>query len=111
MAASGRKLADSGAAANVPGRMWSPRRKLMVAVSVLVVGFATGMATDRRGVRKWAELGGDLTRLETENAQLRGEIEVLRAKAEALRGDPRSLERAARENGYVRDGELLFELH
>jgi cell division protein FtsB len=90
--------------------MWSPRRKIVVALSVLVVGFMTGMATDRRGVRKWVELGDDLARLETENARLRGEIDSLRRKAEALRGDPRSLERAARENGYVRDGELLFEL-
>jgi cell division protein FtsB len=86
------------------------KTRLLVALSVLVVGFGAGLAADERGLRRWVELGENTERIETENAKIKAEVERLRRRSEALRGDPRALERAARENGFVRDGEILFEL-
>lgn len=90
--------------------MLSTRQKLLLAASVLALGFGAGIVTDKRGLRLWVELGDDVSRLETENAKLRGELDMLHRRADALRGDPRSLERSAREAGFVREGEILFEL-
>jgi cell division protein FtsB len=88
----------------------SLRQQAAIAGTVLVVGFGVGLASDPRGLRLWWRLGDDVGRLDTENAKLRGDIDGLRRKVLALRGDPKSLERAARESGYVRDDEILFEL-
>lgn len=87
------------------------RRRITAAAAVLgVVSFSLWLALDDEGLRRRHALGKDLDQLETRNAQLRGEIELLRRRADALRGDPKALERAARENGYVRDDEILFQL-
>lgn len=89
---------------------FSLRQQALVAASVLLVGFSLGLATDPRGLRLWLSLGDDVARLGTENAKLRGEIDGLRRRAQALKGEGHSLERAARESGYVHDDEILFEL-
>ena len=48
---------------------------------------------------------------EEQLAELRQEIDVLRARAEALESDPAELERIAREKfGMIRDGEVLYRL-
>lgn len=90
--------------------MLSSRQRIALASVVLAAGFSAGIVGDPRGLRRWLDLGDDVSRLETSNAKLRGEIDQLRRRADALKGDPRSLERAARENGFVRPDEILFEL-
>ena len=91
-------------------RRFSARQRLFVAALVLVVGFAVGLAFDPKGLSLWLKLSADERRLDTENAQLRAQVDDLRRQARALEGDPAALERAARESGYVRDDEILFEL-
>jgi len=87
------------------------RPSLKIAVAVLLGGFAVGVAADPRGLRLWVRLGHDVARIEAENERLAAEVEALRLQAAALRGDPRLLERAAREDlGYVRPDEILFKL-
>lgn len=91
--------------------MPAARRRLLLASTVLVAGFALGLAVDPRGVRLYLALDADLHRLDTENARARGEVEQLRRQARALSQDEASLERAAREEfGYVRPDEILFKL-
>jgi cell division protein FtsB len=86
-------------------------RRLLVTSAFLVATFALGLAVDPRGLRLYLALASDLTRLETENARTRGEIEQLRRQALALSRDDATLERAAREEfNYVLPDEILFKL-
>jgi cell division protein FtsB len=48
---------------------------------------------------------------EAQLAELRQEIEALRARADSLETDPAALERIAREKfGMIREGEILYRL-
>ena len=71
----------------------------------------------------YAVFGGDYSLLElhkarseikaqqTELAQLREEVEHLRARADSLENDSATLERLARERfGMIRDGEILYRM-
>lgn len=92
--------------------MLTARQRIFLGSTVLVAGLTAGFAWDPAGIRRWIELGEDVERVERENERLRREIEVMRLRVAALRGengDDRALERAARERGYVREDELLFE--
>lgn len=90
--------------------MLSTRQRILLGSATLLGGFALGVAADPRGLRRYVELGQDVARVETENARLRQELEVVRRKVNALRDDATLLERAARERGYVRADEFLFEI-
>ena len=85
-------------------------RQALIGSGLLVVTFLVGFFADPHGLRKLSSLGDQVVQEEAENDRLRAEIDVLRRKAKALHGDPAALERAARESGYVRSGEILFEL-
>lgn len=86
------------------------RQQAMLAASVLVFGFLLGLVTDPHGLRRWWAMGGEIDRLGSENARLRTEVDALKRRAHALQNDDQALERVARENGYVRADEILFEL-
>lgn len=85
-------------------------KQALIGFAVLLVTFLAGFFADPHGLRKLSSLHSQIAQAEAENVRLRAEIEVLRRKARALRGDPAALERAAHEIGYVRDSEILFEL-
>ena len=86
-------------------------RRLVVSCAAVIALFAIWMAWDLHGLRLWSRLGDDVTRIEAENRALASDAESLRRKVAALEGDPRTLERAAREElGYVRDDEVLFKV-
>ncbi len=86
------------------------RRLLLAATGVVIAALGLKLYRDPKGLRLWTKLGADLARLDTENAKLRAQVADLRRQARAIRGDPAGLERAARESGYVKNHELLFEL-
>ena len=88
----------------------SLRRRVYLGLVLLLVAFAAGLAWDPKGLRHYRALGGEHARLEADNLRLRGDLDTLRRRTEALRGDARSLERAARESGFIHDEEMLFEL-
>jgi cell division protein FtsB len=88
----------------------SLRQQAALALGVLLAGFLLGLVTDPRGLRRWWSLGGEIIRVQGENDVLRREVELMQRKTRALQGDAQALERAARENGYVREDEILFEL-
>lgn len=86
------------------------RQQAALAIGVLLAGFSIGLATDPRGLRRWWSLGGEIERVEAENVVKRAEVEGMQRRVRALRDDAAALERQARENGYVREDEILFEL-
>jgi cell division protein FtsB len=88
----------------------SLRQQAALALGVLLAGFLVGLVTDPRGLRRWWSLGGEIARVEAENVGKRAEVEGMQRRVRALREDPSALERQARENGYVREDEILFEL-
>ena len=65
----------------------------------------------RSGLARTLQLRRDLDVLRTHNAELRAQNERLAREAEALRSDPRAIERVARaEMGWVRPGEVIVDL-
>jgi cell division protein FtsB len=65
----------------------------------------------RSGLAQYLDLRRDLAKVVGQNAALRSDIARLSREAEALRSDPRAVERVARaELGWVRPGELIFDL-
>jgi cell division protein FtsB len=64
---------------------------------------------DARGLRRIQRLDQDIRQREDKNAALDIENAKLRREIHALQGDPRALERAAREElGLIKDGEVVF---
>jgi cell division protein FtsB len=87
------------------------RRKILWgSVAIAFVLAAISMA-DSRGFRRYLKLQQDLGALAERNQKQVAENKRLRREIDALRGDPRALERAAREElGYVKPGEIVINL-
>jgi cell division protein FtsB len=76
-----------------------------------VGALATLSAVDPSGLAKHRRLATEVGRVVRENQELQQENLRLRREARALAGDPPALERAAREElGYVRPGEVIYQL-
>ena len=74
--------------------------------AVVLAGLSIG---DARGLRRIQRLEQDLRQRDEKNASLDAENVRLRREIQALQGDPRALERAAREElGLIKDGEVVF---
>jgi len=67
-------------------------------------------AASPEGLPKARRNEAEVQRLEGENAALEQRLVQLRREVRALQGDPAALERAARELGYVKPGEVVYEL-
>ncbi|MBL8917351.1 MAG: septum formation initiator family protein [Myxococcaceae bacterium] len=77
--------------------------------AALVLAGASAMAEG--GFRRYLRLAQDVKSLKERNARLTEDNARLRREVEALRDDPRALERAAREElGLVKPGEIVFSL-
>ena len=86
--------------------------RLGAAVLVMfALGYVPYHVYARSGLARTLQLRRDLDGLRARNADLRGENERLAREAEALRSDPRAIERVARaELGWVRPGEVIVDL-
>ena len=63
------------------------------------------------GFARYLQLRRDLVAMEARNARLRAETQRLAREAEALRTNPRAVERVARADlGWVRPGEVVFDM-
>lgn len=65
---------------------------------------------DERGLPRYQRLRAELSRIRRQNDELRRELRALEQSVLELRGDPRSVERLARDElGMLRDGEVFFQ--
>jgi len=63
------------------------------------------------GFARYLQLRRDLAAMEARNARLRAETQRLAREAEALRTNPRAVEKVARADlGWVRPGEVVFDM-
>lgn len=88
------------------------RRSQVLWASVLVaLVLAAASAMAEGGFRRYWRLSGDVQSLNERNRKLADDNARLRREVDALRDDPRAIERAAREElGLVRPGEIVFSL-
>lgn len=80
--------------------------------AILLVAIVTVPAKilDYRGLPRMRALEAQLERVRTENARVEREVHALQRQVDALRVDPRALERVARDElGMLRQGELVFQ--
>ena len=84
---------------------------LWVTGAGVAVGLALLSVADGEGFRRYWKLRGEIEALEKRSAELKQENESLARQAEALRGDPVALERAAREElGFIAPNEVVINL-
>lgn len=112
--ACGRKFAPPGRTDTLCDEMTVLRRLfarpgLLIVLTATVAWFAIEVVDDD-GLRQLVKLQDSVEETELSNAALRGDVDRLRRRVNALKSEPTALERAAREQGYVRDDELLFIL-
>jgi cell division protein FtsB len=87
----------------------SAPRKLALLAAAAAAGLALLSLSDARGVRRATTLKADVTSYRQRNKTLFVENAQLRREIEALSGDLKALERAAREDlGLVRSNEVVF---
>ncbi len=88
------------------------RRSQVLWASVLVaLVLAAASAMAEGGFRRYLRLSADVQSLKERNKKLGDDNARLRREVDALRDDPRAIERAAREElGLVRSGEIVFSL-
>lgn len=84
-------------------------RKVALAVAGLAALLASLSAADARGLRRFLKISKEIEGIEEKNRLLAKENAGLKREIEALSGDPKALERAAREDlGLVRPNEVVF---
>lgn len=84
-------------------------RKFALAAVILAVALTGLSIADARGLRRYYRLKDDIASYEERNRSLTASNDALRREIEALSGDPRALERAAREElGLVKPNEVIF---
>jgi len=84
------------------------RKLALVAVGVAGV-LAAFSASDSRGLRRYVKLKAEADSYEEKRKALASDNAALRREIQALSGDLRALERAAREDlGLVKPNEMVF---
>ena len=80
-------------------------------VVVVAGALALMSALGGGGFRRYVALRREIAALEEKNRRLADQNGQLAHEVEALRKDPRALERAAREElGFIKPGEMVFNL-
>jgi cell division protein FtsB len=78
-------------------------------LAVALIG-APLMVFSRDGMPRLEAVEQELRTVERENAELRREIDVLRARVNKLRDDPAAVEQLARDElGLIRHSEIVFQ--
>lgn len=95
----------------VPSLVMMRRQQLLWACVFVALILAAASAAAEGGFRRYLRLSQDVKSLKERNKRLGDDNVRLRREVEALRDDPRALERAAREElGLVKPGEIVFSL-
>jgi cell division protein FtsB len=91
-------------------RLLSDARILPIVVLATALVGAPVMVFSSEGLPRLQTVNRELDAVDEENAELRREIEVLRAQVVLLRDDPAAIERLARDDlGLVRQSEVVFQ--
>ncbi len=89
----------------------APRRKLLWIALGVAGALSLVSVADARGFRRYFQLRQESRSLEEKNAALSAQNAAMLREVEALRSDPRALERAAREElRFIKPGEVVFTL-
>ncbi len=87
------------------------RQQVLWASVFIALLLAAASAMAEGGFRRYLRLSQDVKSLKERNQRLGDDNARMRREVEALRDDPRALERAAREElGLVKPGEIVFSL-
>ncbi len=87
------------------------RPKLLRLAVCVALGLGLVSAIDGRGFRRYFRLQREIAAIGDKNRQLSEQNQSLRRQIEALRSDPESIERAAREElGFIKPDEIVFNL-
>ncbi|MER2560370.1 MAG: septum formation initiator family protein [Myxococcaceae bacterium] len=87
------------------------RQQVLWASVFIALLLAAASAMAEGGFRRYVRLSQDVKSLKERNQRLSDDNARMRREVEALRDDPRALERAAREElGLVKPGEIVFSL-
>jgi cell division protein FtsB len=85
-------------------------RILPIAVLVVAVVGVPVMILSPEGLPRLRSLSRELAQVDSENADLRQQIQQLRGRVQHLREDPVAVERIARDElGLVRTSEVVFQ--
>ena len=77
-----------------------------------VVVFVPLRILDAQGLPRYRALKAELHRVQDENSRMQRELKQMQHQVVALRTDPESLERIARDElGMLRPGEILFQFN
>lgn len=77
--------------------------------AALAIGLSLISVADAKGFRRYLRLRQDVRSFSENNRKLAVENQQLAGQIEALRKDPKSVERAAREElGFVKPGEIVL---
>jgi cell division protein FtsB len=88
--------------------MSAPRKFALIAAAA-AAGLSVLSLSDARGLRQTLKLRGEVENYRQRNKALAAQNAQLRREIEALSGDLKALERAAREDlGLVRGNEIIF---
>jgi cell division protein FtsB len=94
-----------------PSATTSPKPKALAVAAIVVGGIVYGVLRDEEGVMHVFRERSRLQELSHSVNTLREENDLLRAEIEALRQDPRAVEKLAREElGLSMEGEIVFIL-
>lgn len=84
-------------------------RKYTLLAAAVAIALAIASAASSGGLRRNSKLREEIASYEAKNRELAARNASLRLEIEALSGDSRALERAAREDlGLVRPDEVVF---
>lgn len=87
------------------------RRKWLWASVTIAFVLAAWSASAEGGFRKYLTLSQQVETLRLKNRQAAEENARMLKEVEALRGDPKAIERSAREElGFIRPGEVIVNL-
>jgi len=92
---------------------WRDRLALVIPLSLLALAVVSvpTMVLGPDGLSRHRRLSAQLTAQRGENRRLARELLQLRLELEAMRDDPRAVERAIREEiGWVRPDEIIVEV-
>ncbi len=79
-------------------------------VLVLAIVAVPVKLMEQEGLPRYRTLSAELSRVQEQNAELHHEVSQLLLEVDALRTDPKALERIARhELGMIYPGELVFQ--